>query len=75
MRSLMWCRSPAGSAVSLNGTIATTFGCPFEGKIDEDRVLQIVEAYLELGIHGHDRWPTPPAWPTRDRCIGWCNAC
>lgn len=42
----------AGSKVSLNGSIATTFGCPFEGKIDEDRVLQIVDAYLELGMQG-----------------------
>ncbi|KAF2406366.1 hydroxymethylglutaryl-CoA lyase [Pseudomonas antarctica] len=38
--------------VHLNGSIATTFGCPFEGKIDEDRVLQIVDAYRELGIQG-----------------------
>lgn len=38
--------------VRLNGSIATTFGCPFEGKIDEDRVLQFVDAYLELGIQG-----------------------
>jgi hydroxymethylglutaryl-CoA lyase len=42
----------AGHPVSLNGSIATTFGCPFEGKIDEDRVLQIVDAYLELGMQG-----------------------
>ncbi|HEY0286448.1 MAG TPA: hydroxymethylglutaryl-CoA lyase [Pseudomonas sp.] len=41
-----------GTTLSLNGSIATTFGCPFEGKIDEDRVLQIVDAYLELGLHG-----------------------
>jgi hydroxymethylglutaryl-CoA lyase len=39
-------------AVRLNGSIATTFGCPFEGKIDEDRVLQIVDAYQALGIQG-----------------------
>ncbi|WP_106804884.1 hydroxymethylglutaryl-CoA lyase [Pseudomonas sp. S5D5] len=38
--------------VRLNGSIATTFGCPFEGKIDEDRVLQIVDAYQALGIQG-----------------------
>ena len=38
--------------VRLNGSIATTFGCPFEGKIDEDRVLQIVDAYRKLGIQG-----------------------
>ncbi|MGE7963999.1 hydroxymethylglutaryl-CoA lyase [Pseudomonas sp. NPDC089918] len=40
------------SSVRLNASIATTFGCPFEGKIDEDRVLQIVDAYLELGMQG-----------------------
>ena len=38
--------------VRLNGSIATTFGCPFEGTIDEDRVLQIVDAYRKLGIQG-----------------------
>lgn len=38
--------------VSLNGSIATTFGCPFEGKIDEDHVLHLVDAYLELGVQG-----------------------
>ncbi|MEX5626395.1 hydroxymethylglutaryl-CoA lyase [Pseudomonas marginalis] len=42
----------AGHPVRLNGSIATTFGCPFEGRIDEDRVLQLVEAYLQLGIQG-----------------------
>jgi len=41
-----------GTSVSLNGSIATTFGCPFEGVIDEDVVLQIVYAYLELGMQG-----------------------
>ncbi|WLH86284.1 hydroxymethylglutaryl-CoA lyase [Pseudomonas sp. FP2338] len=42
----------ADHPVRLNGSIATTFGCPFEGKIDEDRVLQMVDAYRELGIAG-----------------------
>ncbi|EJL80899.1 isopropylmalate/homocitrate/citramalate synthase [Herbaspirillum sp. CF444] len=37
--------------VSLNATIATAFGCPFEGKIDEDRVMRIVDDYLQLGAH------------------------
>lgn len=41
-----------GTSVSLNGTVATTFGCPFEGVIDEDRVLRFVDAYLELGMQG-----------------------
>lgn len=42
----------SGTGLSLNGSIATTFGCPFEGRIDEDRVLGIVDAYLALGMHG-----------------------
>ncbi|MGV8920098.1 MAG: hydroxymethylglutaryl-CoA lyase [Pseudomonas sp.] len=40
------------TSMSLNGSIATTFGCPFEGLISEDRVMQIVDAYLELGMQG-----------------------
>jgi hydroxymethylglutaryl-CoA lyase len=40
------------SDVSLNGTVATAFGCPFQGRIDEDRVLSLVERYLALGITG-----------------------
>ncbi|WP_186289355.1 hydroxymethylglutaryl-CoA lyase [Burkholderia gladioli] len=41
-----------GARVSLNGTVATAFGCPFEGRIDENRVLHLVDAYRELGIGG-----------------------
>lgn len=41
-----------GTNVLLNATVATAFGCPFEGKIDEDRVLQIVDEYLRLGVSG-----------------------
>lgn len=41
-----------GTSLRLNGSIATTFGCPFEGSIAEDRVCEIVEAYLELGMTG-----------------------
>lgn len=41
-----------GVDVSLNATIATAFGCPFEGRIGEDRVLAIVDAYLRLGVDG-----------------------
>lgn len=40
------------STVRLNGTVATTFGCPFEGRIDEDVVMHLVDAYLELGVQG-----------------------
>ena len=38
--------------VSLNATVATAFGCPFEGRIDEDRVVSIARTYREMGITG-----------------------
>lgn len=41
-----------GQRVTLNASVATAFGCPFEGRIDEDEVLRIVDAYLELGMQG-----------------------
>jgi hydroxymethylglutaryl-CoA lyase len=41
-----------GSGVLLNATVATAFGCPFEGRIDEDRVVGIVDTYREMGIEG-----------------------
>jgi len=41
-----------GTSVSLNGTVATTFGCPFEGRIDEKVVLGLVDAYQRLGLQG-----------------------
>jgi hydroxymethylglutaryl-CoA lyase len=40
------------SGVLLNGSVATAFGCPFEGTIDEDRVVGIVDTYREMGIQG-----------------------
>lgn len=40
------------STVRLNGTVATTFGCPFEGHIEDDVVMRLVDAYLELGVQG-----------------------
>jgi hydroxymethylglutaryl-CoA lyase len=43
-------RHVQGSGVLLNATVATAFGCPFEGRIDEDRVIGIVDAYREMGI-------------------------
>ena len=43
---------PRQSCVSLNGTIATTFGCPFEGAIDEDVVFRLVDAYQAFGFQG-----------------------
>ncbi|WP_277185852.1 hydroxymethylglutaryl-CoA lyase [Caballeronia sp. BR00000012568055] len=42
----------ASPHASLNATVATAFGCPFEGRIDEERVISIARAYRELGITG-----------------------
>ncbi|AUA33564.1 hydroxymethylglutaryl-CoA lyase [Pseudomonas sp. SGAir0191] len=41
-----------GSSISFNGTVATTFGCPFEGRIDEDVVMRLIDAYQALGMQG-----------------------
>jgi hydroxymethylglutaryl-CoA lyase len=45
-------RHVQGSLVLLNATVATAFGCPFEGRIDEDRVIGIVDTYREMGVEG-----------------------
>ncbi|NKJ48146.1 hydroxymethylglutaryl-CoA lyase [Burkholderia sp. SG-MS1] len=45
-------RHVQGAGVLLNATVATAFGCPFEGRIDEDRVVGIVDTYREMGIEG-----------------------
>jgi hydroxymethylglutaryl-CoA lyase len=36
----------------VNGTVATAFGCPFEGPQSEDRVMALVEDYLRIGFSG-----------------------
>lgn len=41
-----------GADVSINATVATAFGCPFEGDQPSDTVMRQVEAYLALGIRG-----------------------
>ncbi|WP_445215425.1 hydroxymethylglutaryl-CoA lyase [Bradyrhizobium sp. Pa8] len=38
--------------VMVNATIATAFGCPFEGKQPFEKVLDIVKRYLALGADG-----------------------
>ena len=32
-------------------SVQSAFGCGFEGPVDEERVMRIVEAYLEEGLH------------------------
>jgi hydroxymethylglutaryl-CoA lyase len=34
----------------VNGTVATAFGCPFEGTPSADRVVALVEDYLRMGF-------------------------
>ena len=41
-----------GSGIAVNGTISTSFGCPFEGYVEPARVMRFVERYLELGVAG-----------------------
>ncbi len=41
-----------GSGVFINASLSTTFGCPFEGKVPEARVLSLVEQQLALGVEG-----------------------
>lgn len=42
----------AGTGIRINGSLATSFGCPFEGTIAENRVLGLIDKYLELGADG-----------------------
>ena len=35
--------------VELTGAIATSFGCPFEGKVDPQRVIQLAARFVEAG--------------------------
>ena len=40
------------AGVLLNGTVSTAFGCPFEGRVAPERVLELVRRYIELGVDG-----------------------
>lgn len=41
-----------GTGVIINGSIATSFGCPFEGGQPAARILGIVRRYMDLGVDG-----------------------
>jgi hydroxymethylglutaryl-CoA lyase len=41
-----------GTGITVNGTVSTSFGCPFEGHVNPARVLHFVERYLALGVVG-----------------------
>ena len=40
------------SGVTVNGTVATAFGCPFEGPQPKAKVRDLVRRYLDLGVDG-----------------------
>lgn len=35
--------------ILMNGCVSTSFGCPFEGRVPEERVMAIAQQYLDLG--------------------------
>jgi hydroxymethylglutaryl-CoA lyase len=39
------------AGISLNGTVSTAFGCPFEGPVPEARVLDFAQRYLAIGFN------------------------
>jgi hydroxymethylglutaryl-CoA lyase len=41
-----------GAGVRMNGTVSTSFGCPFEGYVPEARVLGFAQRYVDLGFNG-----------------------
>ena len=43
-------RLAEGTGVALQGAIATAFGCPFEGNVDVDAVVDQAKAYRDLGM-------------------------
>ena len=40
-----------GTAMKVNGTIATAFGCPFEGPVPVRNIVALGHAFRELGMH------------------------
>ena len=45
-------RAAHEAGIRMTMSLSTTFGCPFEGRVDEDAVLRFVEAFLRAGVDG-----------------------
>jgi hydroxymethylglutaryl-CoA lyase len=41
-----------GAGTPVNATIATAFGCPFEGEQSAEKVVAIIKRYRDLGVDG-----------------------
>ena len=39
-----------GSNIRINASLATSFGCPFEGIIAPERVIDVIKQYLDTGV-------------------------
>jgi len=40
----------SGSAVAINISLSTTFGCPMEGDVSEDEVMRWIDRFASLGV-------------------------
>ena len=38
--------------IRINGTVSTSFGCPFEGYVPQTRVMGFAKRYVDLGFNG-----------------------
>ncbi|MBL0142112.1 MAG: hydroxymethylglutaryl-CoA lyase [Betaproteobacteria bacterium] len=45
-------RAAHEAGIRMTMSLSTTFGCPFEGKVDESAVLRFVEAFRAAGVDG-----------------------
>lgn len=40
----------ASGAIAVNASLSTAFGCPFDGQISDDALLEIIQKVVDLGI-------------------------
>jgi hydroxymethylglutaryl-CoA lyase len=40
----------AARGITLSGAIATSFGCPFEGKVKLEQVLMVIDCFRKIGV-------------------------
>ena len=45
-------RMARDAGIRMNGTVSTSFGCPFEGYVPEERALGFARRYVDLGFDG-----------------------
>jgi hydroxymethylglutaryl-CoA lyase len=45
------CRAAEAARVRVRGYLSTCFGCPYEGEVAPDRVAELAERLMELGVY------------------------